>query len=72
MNSLIFTVAGVLSQAEKRIGLVLDSTAINALGIDPRDIAELIGDRVEGTLSVMTVDDPNRLQAMMAEMFAKV
>lgn len=72
MSSFIFTVEGVLRQAEKRIGLVLDSTAINALGIDPRDIAELIGDRVEGTLSVMTVDDPNNLQAMMSEMFAKV
>ncbi|MCX6735073.1 MAG: hypothetical protein NTZ25_04180 [Candidatus Peregrinibacteria bacterium] len=72
VESLMFTIGGVLSQAGKRIGLVLDASAINALGVNVDDIAELISDRVEGTLSVKEVLDPNHLQAMMAEMFAKV
>lgn len=72
MESLMFTIEGVLNQAGKRIGLVLDASAINALGVKVEDIAQLIADRVEGTLSVKEVVDPNHLQAMMAEMFAKV
>lgn len=72
VESLMFTIGGVLNQAGKRIGLVLDASAINALGVNVDDIAELISDRVEGTLSVKEVIDPNSLQARMAEMFAKV
>lgn len=72
MDSLMVTIGGVLSQAGKRIGLVLDSSALNALGVNVSDIAQLVADRVEGTLSVTEVEDPNRLQARMAEMFAKV
>ena len=72
VESLMFTIGGVLNQAGKRIGLVLDASAINALGVNVDDIAELISDRVAGTLSVKEVLDPNSLQARMAEMFAKV